>query len=30
LGGFWIFFGVVLLMVLAPCIYSYMLHRKGI
>jgi uncharacterized membrane protein len=29
-GGFWIFFGVVLLMVLAPCIYSYILHRKGI
>ena len=30
LGGFWIFFGVVLLMVLAPCIYSYILHRKGV
>ncbi len=30
LGGFWIFFGVVLVMVLAPCVYSYMLHRKGI
>ena len=30
LGGFWIFFGVTLLMVLAPCIYSYLLHRKGI
>ena len=29
-GGFWIFFGVVLLMVLAPFIYSYALHRKGI
>ena len=29
-GGFWIFFGVVLLMVLAPFTYSYMLHRKGI
>ena len=29
-GGFWIFFGVVLLMVLAPFIYSYVLHRKGI
>ncbi|MBR2937390.1 MAG: SdpI family protein [Oscillospiraceae bacterium] len=29
-GGFMIFFGVVLLMVLAPCIYSYLLHRKGI
>ena len=30
LGGFWIFLGVVLLMVLAPLIYSYLLHRKGI
>jgi len=30
LGGFWIFFGVFLLMVLAPFIYSYILHRKGI
>ena len=29
-GGFWIFFGVALVMVLAPCIYSYLLHRKGI
>ena len=29
-GGFWIFFGVVLLMVLAPFLYSYLLHRKGI
>ena len=29
-GGFWIFFGVVLVMVLVPFIYSYMLHRKGI
>ena len=29
-GGFWIFLGVVLLMVLAPFIYSYMLHRKGV
>ena len=29
-GGFWIFLGVVLLMVLAPFIYSYLLHRKGI
>ena len=28
-GGFWIFFGVVLLMVLAPVLYSYILHRKG-
>ncbi len=30
LGGFWIFLPVVLLMVLAPLIYSYKLHRKGI
>ena len=30
LGGFWIFFGVVLLMVLVPFVYSYMLHRKGV
>ena len=29
-GGFWIFFGVALLMVLAPFIYSYVLHRKGL
>ncbi|MBE6986984.1 MAG: SdpI family protein [Ruminococcaceae bacterium] len=29
-GGFWIFLGVVLLMVLAPFVYSYMLHRKGV
>ena len=29
-GFFWIFLGVVLLMVLAPFIYSYILHRKGI
>ena len=29
-GGFWIFFGIVLLMVLAPFIYSYVLHRKGV
>ena len=29
-GGFWIFFGVALLMVLAPCIYSYILHQKGV
>ncbi len=30
LGIFWIFLGVVLLMVLSPVIYSYALHRKGI
>ena len=29
-GGFWVFLPIVLLMVLAPTIYSYMLHRKGI
>ena len=29
-GGFYIFFGVALLMVLAPAAYSYILHRKGI
>ncbi len=28
-GGVWIFFGVALLMVLAPFAYSYLLHRKG-
>ena len=28
-GGFWIFFVVMLLMVLAPVLYSYILHRKG-
>jgi len=30
LGGFEIFLGVVLVMVLVPLIYSYLLHRKGI
>lgn len=29
-GGFWIFLGIVLVMVLAPFIYSYILHRKGV
>jgi len=28
-GGFWIFFIIVFLMVLAPILYSYILHRKG-
>ncbi len=28
-GGVWIFLPIVLLMVLAPVIYSYLLHRKG-
>ena len=30
IGGFWLFLPIVLVMVLAPCIYSYLLHRKGI
>ena len=30
LGGFWVFLPIVILMVLAPFIYSYVLHRKGI
>ena len=30
LGGFWIFFGIVLVMVLVPFLYSFILHRKGI
>ena len=29
-GGFWILFVVMLLMVLAPVVYSFILHRKGI
>lgn len=29
-GGFWLFLPIVLVMVLAPMIYSYLLHRKGI
>ena len=29
-GGFWVFLPVTLLMVLAPIIYSYVLHRKGL
>jgi len=29
-GGFWAFFAIALLMVLAPFIYSYALHRKGV
>ena len=28
-GGFWVFLPITFLMVLAPIIYSYMLHRKG-
>ena len=30
LGSFWIFLSIALLMVLAPVIYSYILHRKGL
>ena len=29
-GGFWVFLPIVLVMVLAPFTYSYLLHRKGI
>ena len=29
-GGFWIFFGIALVMVLVPTVYSYILHSKGI
>ena len=29
-GGFWIFVAAIFLMVLAPMIFSYVLHRKGI
>ena len=29
-GGAWIFLAVVLLMVLAPLVYSFLLHRKGL
>ena len=29
-GGFWLFLPIALLMVLAPTVYSYLLHRKGI
>ena len=28
-GSFWVFLPITLLMVLAPIIYSYVLHRKG-
>lgn len=28
-GGFWVFLPITLLMVLAPIIYSYVLHKKG-
>ena len=29
-GGFWVFLPIVLLMVIVPCIYSYVLNRKGV
>ena len=29
-GGIWVFLPITLLMVLAPVIYSYILHRKGL
>ena len=29
-GGFWVSLPIVLLMVFAPIIYSYVLHRKGV
>ena len=29
-GGFWVFLSIVLVMVIAPMVYSYLLHRKGI
>ena len=29
-GGFWVFLPIVLVMVIAPMVYSYVLHRKGI
>ena len=29
-GGFWLFFVVVPVMVFAPMLYSYLLHRKGV
>lgn len=28
-GGFWVFLSITFAMVLAPVIYSYLLHRKG-
>lgn len=30
IGGFWVFLPIALLMVIAPFIYSYLLHRKGV
>ena len=30
IGGFWVFLAIVLVMVIVPMVYSYLLHRKGI
>lgn len=30
IGGFWVFLPIVLLMVIVPFVYSYLLHRKGL
>jgi len=30
IGGVWLFLPIVLVMVLAPMVYSYLLHRKGV
>ena len=30
LGSFWIFLPIALLMVIAPIVYSYLLHKKGL
>ena len=29
-GGFWVFLPITILMVLAPVVYSYILHRRGL
>ena len=29
-GGFWVFLPITLVMVIVPCVYSYVLYRKGI
>lgn len=30
IGGIWVFLPITFLMVLAPIIYSYFLHQKGL
>lgn len=30
IGGFWVFLPIVIAMVLVPCLYSYILHRRGV